>query len=78
MSGDSVVSIKLGSELRRETLSPGFLVIYAKLSDILGTKLLILFAVTLFAVFSIACGVCNTMLQLYVSCLFPLDSNHAC
>ncbi|KAG7287185.1 hypothetical protein NEMBOFW57_006690 [Staphylotrichum longicolle] len=43
----------------------GFLVIYAKLSDILGTKLLILFAVTLFGVFSIACGFANTMLQLY-------------
>jgi MFS family permease len=44
---------------------PGFLVIYAKLSDILGTKLLILFAVIFFTVFSIACGVANTMLQLY-------------
>ncbi|KAK4032521.1 major facilitator superfamily transporter [Parachaetomium inaequale] len=44
----------------------GFLVIYAKLSDIFGTKLLILCAVTLFAVFSIACGVCNTMLQLII------------
>ncbi|KAK3307163.1 major facilitator superfamily transporter [Chaetomium strumarium] len=44
----------------------GFLVIYAKLSDILGTKLLILFAVGLFSVFSIACGVTNTMLQLII------------
>jgi hypothetical protein len=29
-----------------------------------GTKLLLLFAVGLFSVFSIACGVTNTMLQL--------------
>ncbi|KAK4234164.1 major facilitator superfamily transporter [Achaetomium macrosporum] len=44
----------------------GFLVIYAKLSDILGTKLLILFAVGLFAIFSMACGVTETMLQLII------------
>jgi MFS family permease len=39
----------------------GFLIIYAKLSDILGTKLMLLCAVTLFTVFSIACGVSNSM-----------------
>ncbi|KAK4155861.1 major facilitator superfamily transporter [Chaetomidium leptoderma] len=44
----------------------GFLVIYAKLSDIFGTKLLILIAVTLFAIFSIACGASSTMLQLII------------
>ena len=42
----------------------GFLVIYAKLSDIVGTKVLILFAVALFTIFSIACGVTDNMLQL--------------
>ncbi|KAH6855892.1 major facilitator superfamily transporter [Chaetomium sp. MPI-CAGE-AT-0009] len=44
----------------------GFLVIYAKLSDIFGTKLLILCAVALFTVFSLACGTSSTMLQLIV------------
>ncbi|KAH6634688.1 major facilitator superfamily domain-containing protein [Chaetomium sp. MPI-SDFR-AT-0129] len=44
----------------------GFLVIYAKLSDIFGTKLLLLFAVTIFAVFSVACGVSGTIMQLIV------------
>jgi MFS family permease len=61
-----LVLVKAGTAANRETrVCQGFLVIYAKLSDILGTKLLILFAVILFTVFSIACGVANTMLQLY-------------
>jgi MFS family permease len=51
-------------------------VIYAKLSDIFGTKLLILCAVTLFATFSIACGVSINMLQLYVgNSSLPLSLN---
>lgn len=50
----------------------GFLVIYAKLSDIFGTKLLLLFAVTIFAVFSVACGVSGTMMQLFVHPHRPL------
>jgi MFS family permease len=57
--GDSILSLPLTTRL-------GFLVIYAKLSDIFGTKLLILCAVTLFTIFSIACGFARTMLQLYV------------
>ncbi|KAK3294143.1 major facilitator superfamily transporter [Chaetomium fimeti] len=44
----------------------GFLVIYAKLSDIFGTKLLLLCAIALFTVFSLACGASSTMLQLIV------------
>ncbi|KAH8743081.1 major facilitator superfamily transporter [Hyaloscypha finlandica] len=44
----------------------GFLIIYAKLSDILGTKLMLLCAVTLFTVFSIACPVSNSMEHLIV------------
>ncbi|KAK8119284.1 major facilitator superfamily transporter [Apiospora kogelbergensis] len=45
---------------------PGFLIIYAKFSDILGRKLLILVAVAIFAIFSIVCGSISDMTQLYV------------
>ncbi|KAF1828905.1 MFS general substrate transporter [Decorospora gaudefroyi] len=44
----------------------GFLIIYAKLSDILGCKLMLLVAITIFTVFSIACGLSNSMLLLIV------------
>ncbi|KAI0814258.1 major facilitator superfamily transporter [Xylaria sp. FL0064] len=44
----------------------GFLIIYAKLSDILGCKLMLLCAITLFPVFSVACGVSSSMLLLIV------------
>lgn len=44
----------------------GFLVIFAKFSDILGRKLLILVAVAFFTVFSIVCGSVSSMIQLYV------------
>ncbi|PMD16224.1 major facilitator superfamily transporter [Hyaloscypha hepaticicola] len=44
----------------------GFLIIYAKLSDILGTKLMLLCAVSLFTLFSIACGASNSMERLIV------------
>jgi MFS family permease len=44
----------------------GFLIIYAKLSDILGCKVMLLLAITLFTIFSIACGLSNSMLLLYV------------
>ncbi|KAI0430861.1 major facilitator superfamily transporter [Xylaria sp. FL1042] len=49
----------------------GFLIIYVKLSDILGCKLMLLCAITLFTVFSIACGVSNSMLLLIVLRAFP-------
>ncbi|KAI0161912.1 drug resistance transporter EmrB/QacA subfamily [Hypoxylon sp. FL1284] len=42
----------------------GFLIIYAKFSDVLGRKLLILVAIALFAVFSIVCGSISSMTQL--------------
>lgn len=42
------------------------MVIYAKFSDILGRKLLILVAVAFFTVFSIVCGSISNMIQLYV------------
>ncbi|KAI1347291.1 major facilitator superfamily transporter [Xylaria sp. FL0043] len=44
----------------------GFLIIYAKLSDTLGCKLMLLCAITLFTVFSVACGVSSSMLLLIV------------
>ncbi|KAI0892714.1 drug resistance transporter EmrB/QacA subfamily [Annulohypoxylon nitens] len=44
----------------------GFLVVYAKFSDILGRKLLILVAITFFTIFSIVCGSISTMTQLIV------------
>lgn len=45
---------------------PGFLIIFARLSDIFGRKLALLSALTLFTVFSLACGVAQTTDQLYV------------
>ncbi|KAK8042373.1 hypothetical protein PG994_012856 [Apiospora phragmitis] len=44
----------------------GFLIIYAKFSDILGRKFLILVAVAFFTVFSIVCGSVSDMTQLIV------------
>ncbi|KAI9727831.1 MAG: hypothetical protein M1834_007877 [Cirrosporium novae-zelandiae] len=44
----------------------GFLIIYAKFSDIFGRKLLILLAIATFTAFSIICGVSQTMLQLII------------
>ncbi|KAK4197310.1 major facilitator superfamily transporter [Triangularia verruculosa] len=44
----------------------GFLVIFARLSDFLGTKLLIMVALFFFTVFSIACGSSQSMLQLII------------
>lgn len=44
----------------------GFLVVYAKFSDILGRKLLILVAITFFTIFSIVCGSISNMTQLIV------------
>ncbi|KND91015.1 putative MFS-type transporter [Tolypocladium ophioglossoides CBS 100239] len=44
----------------------GFLIIYSKFSDILGCKLMILCSITLFTVFSVACGLSNSMLPLIV------------
>ncbi|KAI2465004.1 drug resistance transporter EmrB/QacA subfamily [Annulohypoxylon bovei var. microspora] len=44
----------------------GFLVVYAKFSDILGRKLLILVAIAFFTIFSIVCGSISNMIQLIV------------
>ncbi|KAL2267092.1 hypothetical protein VTJ83DRAFT_4369 [Remersonia thermophila] len=44
----------------------GFLVIYAKLASIFGSKTVFLFALTIFTVFSIACGAVSTMRQLII------------
>ncbi|KAI0132948.1 drug resistance transporter EmrB/QacA subfamily [Xylariales sp. AK1849] len=44
----------------------GFLIIYAKFSDILGRKLMILLALGFFTVFSIICGSISNMVQLII------------
>ncbi|RBQ79305.1 hypothetical protein FVER14953_21271 [Fusarium verticillioides] len=44
----------------------GFLIIYSKLSDIFGCKLMLLVAITIFTVFSMACGASNSMVPLIV------------
>ncbi|PWW75728.1 putative MFS multidrug transporter [Tuber magnatum] len=44
----------------------GFLVIYAKFSDIFGRKSMMIIALVVFTVFSILCGVSQNMLQLIV------------
>ncbi|KAL8843746.1 MAG: hypothetical protein Q9176_001954 [Flavoplaca citrina] len=46
--------------------APGFLIIFARLSDIFGRKLALLSALTLFTVFSLACGVAQTTEQLII------------
>jgi len=45
----------------------GFLIIYAKLASIFGNKTMLLLALTIFTVFSLACGSVNSMTQLSVS-----------
>ncbi|KAI1029052.1 hypothetical protein LB504_012983 [Fusarium proliferatum] len=47
----------------------GFLVIYSKLSDIFGCKLMLLLAITIFTVFSMACGASDSMVPLLVRVL---------
>ena len=42
----------------------GFLIIYAKFSDIFGRKSMLLLAIVLFTAFSLACGLANNMLEL--------------
>ncbi len=42
----------------------GFLVIYAKFSDIFGSKFMILLGLLVFTAFSIACGAANEMNEL--------------
>ncbi|KAF5635101.1 major facilitator superfamily transporter [Fusarium sp. NRRL 25303] len=44
----------------------GFLIIYSKLSDIFGCKLMLLLAITIFTVFSMACGASDSMVLLIV------------
>ena len=55
-------SYKLWSEIDWGAI--GFLIIYAKFSDIFGRKHMLLIALVLFTVFSIACGLANNMLEL--------------
>lgn len=51
----------------------GFLIIFSKLSDILGSKLMLLCAITIFTVFSMACGASNSMTPLCVAAPSPRD-----
>ena len=44
----------------------GFLIIYARLSDVFGRKGAILVALAFFTIFSLLCGVAQSMEQLYV------------
>ncbi|TLD25534.1 hypothetical protein PspLS_05725 [Pyricularia sp. CBS 133598] len=44
----------------------GFLIIYSKLSDILGCKMMLLTALVIFTIFSIACGASNSMISLII------------
>ncbi|KAF5620627.1 major facilitator superfamily transporter [Fusarium tjaetaba] len=44
----------------------GFLIIYSKLSDIFGCKLMLLLAITIFTIFSMACGASDSMVPLIV------------
>ncbi|EON97493.1 putative mfs multidrug transporter protein [Phaeoacremonium minimum UCRPA7] len=44
----------------------GFLIIYAKFSDILGRKSMLLLAIALFTIFSIVCGSVSNILQLII------------
>jgi MFS family permease len=45
----------------------GFLIIFAKFSDIFGAKFMLLLALLIFTVFSIACGAATAMTELYSS-----------
>jgi MFS family permease len=44
----------------------GFLVIYAKFSDVFGKKTMLIFALTIFTLFSILCGAANGIVELLV------------
>lgn len=50
----------------------GFLIIYAKFSDIFGRKIMLLSALLLFTIFSSACGAAQTLLQLCVLKTFEI------
>lgn len=52
--------------IRKTNNYKGFLIIWAKLSDIFGRKLLIVTSLGHFVIFSGACGAAQTMNQLYV------------
>ena len=48
------------------SISTGFLIIYAKFSDVLGRKPMLLLALLLFTVSSVACGFARTIIELWV------------
>jgi MFS family permease len=55
---------KKGTPSVTDTCCLGFLVIYAKFSDVLGRKVTVLTAMATFTIASIACGFASTMDQL--------------
>lgn len=52
----------------------GVLIIWAKVGDIFGRKLISACAIILFIIFSGACGAAQTMIQLYVFVMPLIDS----
>jgi MFS family permease len=48
----------------RNLFSLGVLIIFAKLSDIIGRKFMLTFCLAIFVVFSAACGAAQTTVQL--------------
>jgi MFS family permease len=55
----------------------GFLIIYAKFSDIFGAKFMLLLALLIFTVFSIACGAATAMTELYFPfSTLPIPQSH--
>jgi MFS family permease len=49
----------------RRLISLGFLLLFAKFSDIFGRKVMLLLALLIFVAFSSVCGASQSMLQLY-------------
>ncbi|KXH68752.1 major facilitator superfamily transporter [Colletotrichum salicis] len=65
--GTTIVSTTLCTGLSSGTgSSPRFLVIFAKFSDVLGRKFVVLLSLAIFTIFSIVCGVISSMVQLIV------------
>lgn len=62
-SGKHLLSYQLSGSFL--TLESGFMIVWAKLSDIYGRKLLLNVALSMFVVFSGGCGAAQTTTQVY-------------
>ncbi len=49
------------------TVTIGFMIIFAKMSDLVGRKLMMLIGILIFGLFSGACGAAQSMVQLWVT-----------